>query len=305
MFDDLDKNTKDDAKAGGGVNLNTPPAPLLNSLPPTRIGIAAGEQPKVALPKPATDPGDFEERVKNLYNKGVKRGKRYSWIGIVGSILILVVMSGIGYYLWSQVRDISKQVDTREKDTVAMSNATSVKGNSNKSTVTATSTEEISILPEWKTCAADSDCVETQASCCPCNSGGEQSAINKNYLSNWQEKISSNCQGIVCAMFVNCQAGGPVCDNGECVFATTTNAELASSTKMDLIASSTEETASSSAIISSSSVTANIDSDNDGLTDSQEAKYGTDPHNPDTDGDGFKDGDEVKNGYNPLGSGKL
>lgn len=42
------------------------------------------------------------------------------------------------------------------------------------------------------------------------------------------------------------------------------------------------------------------DSDNDGLTDIEEAKYGTDPDNPDSDGDGYKDGDEVEHGYNPL-----
>lgn len=47
-----------------------------------------------------------------------------------------------------------------------------------------------------------------------------------------------------------------------------------------------------------------VDSDKDGLTDSQEAYYGTDPHNPDTDGDGYPDGLEVKNGYNPKGTGK-
>ncbi len=69
------------------------------------------------------------------------------------------------------------------------------------------------------------------------------------------------------------------------------------------------------------------DSDHDGLTDDEEAKLGTDPHNPDTDGDGLSDGDEVlkygtnplkadtdgdgypdgaevQKGYNPLGSGK-
>jgi hypothetical protein len=51
---------------------------------------------------------------------------------------------------------------------------------------------------------------------------------------------------------------------------------------------------------------ANLDSDNDGLLDSEEAmRYGTDKNNPDTDGDGFKDGEEVKNGFNPLGEGKL
>ena len=37
-----------------------------------------------------------------------------------------------------------------------------------------------------------------------------------------------------------------------------------------------------------------IDSDGDGLTDEEELKLGTDPHNPDTDGDGLTDGEEVK-----------
>jgi hypothetical protein len=71
-----------------------------------------------------------------------------------------------------------------------------------------------------------------------------------------------------------------------------------------------------------------VDSDNDGLTDDQEALLGTNPlkadtdadglsdsdevnvykTNPlktDTDGDGYIDGEEVKNGYNPNGPGKL
>ncbi|MCK4554028.1 hypothetical protein KAU19_03625 [Candidatus Parcubacteria bacterium] len=48
-----------------------------------------------------------------------------------------------------------------------------------------------------------------------------------------------------------------------------------------------------------------VDTDNDGLFDDEEAKYGTDPNNPDSDGDGYLDGDEVKNGYNPMGEGRL
>lgn len=48
------------------------------------------------------------------------------------------------------------------------------------------------------------------------------------------------------------------------------------------------------------------DTDNDGLFDPDEVRtYKTDPLNPDTDGDGFSDGTEVKAGYNPLGSGYL
>lgn len=38
-----------------------------------------------------------------------------------------------------------------------------------------------------------------------------------------------------------------------------------------------------------------MDSDGDGLLDSEEAQIGTDPFNPDTDGDGLSDGEEVRN----------
>jgi hypothetical protein len=49
----------------------------------------------------------------------------------------------------------------------------------------------------------------------------------------------------------------------------------------------------------------NLDSDSDGLIDTDEAKYGTDPNNSDSDSDGYKDGEEIKNGYDPLGAGKI
>lgn len=48
-------------------------------------------------------------------------------------------------------------------------------------------------------------------------------------------------------------------------------------------------------------VVENIDSDSDGLTDTEEERiYHTDPVKPDTDGDTYKDGDEVKTGHDPL-----
>jgi hypothetical protein len=43
-----------------------------------------------------------------------------------------------------------------------------------------------------------------------------------------------------------------------------------------------------------------VDSDNDGLTDTQEADLGTDPDNADTDGDGLEDGAEVSLGTDPT-----
>lgn len=49
----------------------------------------------------------------------------------------------------------------------------------------------------------------------------------------------------------------------------------------------------------------NTDSDGDGLIDSLETFYGSDPSNPDTDGDGVNDGAEVQAGQSPTGPGGL
>ena len=44
------------------------------------------------------------------------------------------------------------------------------------------------------------------------------------------------------------------------------------------------------------------DSDNDGISDLEEVRLGTDPFNPDSDGDGFLDGTEIMLGFSPLKS---
>ncbi|MFO0764495.1 MAG: L,D-transpeptidase [Patescibacteria group bacterium] len=43
-----------------------------------------------------------------------------------------------------------------------------------------------------------------------------------------------------------------------------------------------------------------VDSDNDGISDAVELRFGTDPHNPDTDGDGYDDGKEIWAAYSPT-----
>lgn len=48
---------------------------------------------------------------------------------------------------------------------------------------------------------------------------------------------------------------------------------------------------------------ANIDNDDDGLSDWEESIYGADPHNPDTDSDGYLDGEEILSSHDPLKKG--
>ncbi|MFC1598266.1 hypothetical protein ACFL2M_01900 [Patescibacteria group bacterium] len=49
-----------------------------------------------------------------------------------------------------------------------------------------------------------------------------------------------------------------------------------------------------------------LDTDGDGLNDRQEVEiYKSDPTDTDSDNDGFKDGEEVRNFFNPVGPGKL
>lgn len=74
----------------------------------------------------------------------------------------------------------------------------------------------------------------------------------------------------------------------------------------DYIFTYTTNTAASPCTNESVDVTISVivcdnDSDNDGLTNSEEADLGTDPNNPDTDGDGILDGQEVNtDNTNPL-----
>ena len=69
-----------------------------------------------------------------------------------------------------------------------------------------------------RNCEQDSDCVETQADCCSCNSGGEQIGINKKYLKEWENTLAEKCQDIGCITLFNCKEGKVICENNKCEF---------------------------------------------------------------------------------------
>lgn len=76
----------------------------------------------------------------------------------------------------------------------------------------------VSLFDEWKACAQDADCAETQANCCNCGHGGIQTGINKQYLEKWQDILKKKCQDVGCIALFNCKEGKAVCDNNKCEF---------------------------------------------------------------------------------------
>ncbi|MCK5211383.1 hypothetical protein KAJ89_01650 [Candidatus Parcubacteria bacterium] len=53
---------------------------------------------------------EFENRMRSLYEKGKKRGFRYSVIGISYCIIVAIVVLSLGYFLTKEIKEITKQV---------------------------------------------------------------------------------------------------------------------------------------------------------------------------------------------------
>ena len=68
-------------------------------------------------------------------------------------------------------------------------------------------------------CSKDDDCISVKSGCCDCNAGESNTAINRNYLQKWNEKLSDECKDIGCIMVMSndwtCFAE-PKCVNGKC-----------------------------------------------------------------------------------------
>ena len=77
----------------------------------------------------------------------------------------------------------------------------------------------LSIADNIYNCNEDNDCVSVKSWCCGCNAGGSNTAINKNYLEYWYDKLSNECRDIGCAGVMSnhwtCFAE-PKCVDGKC-----------------------------------------------------------------------------------------
>jgi hypothetical protein len=118
---------------------------------------------------------------------------------------------------------------------------------------------------------------------------------------------------------INTEQPTPTEENNTNLVATSSTPAATSSAENLIVSSSTTEIASStssqpgtvefSPIVAATTTkpTAILaaDTDGDGLTDTEEAVFGTDPMKRDSDGDGYDDLAEIKNGYNPAGQGKI
>jgi hypothetical protein len=69
-----------------------------------------------------------------------------------------------------------------------------------------------------KYCSADSDCVQTKASCCGCSEGGEDTCVNGDYLVRWENSMYEKCKGTFCAQVYNCPDASCQCINNTCIF---------------------------------------------------------------------------------------
>ena len=76
------------------------------------------------------------------------------------------------------------------------------------------------VLPEEQLCAQDDDCTLVPKSCCPCNSGGQQVAIHKQYVQELIDRRQSLCASMGCLDVINqgpsCRATEALCQHGTC-----------------------------------------------------------------------------------------
>lgn len=211
MFDELDKKinkgntgvegeeitSKSDSNSGG-INMET--IKMSGNSPVNKQNQETAKS--IAPPPPALT--EFDQRMEKLHEKGQKRGKRFSKIGITVSFLVGLGAMYLGYYLLSDIINITGE--TQE----SVARIPEIEKKVEKKSAT--------LIDSWQYCTTDSDCIETQKDCCDCGSGGTQTALNVSYLDKWEKLLSESCIDINCSEITECKAGKVICEQGKCLF---------------------------------------------------------------------------------------
>jgi len=308
MFDDIEKklnSEKDNKIPGEKENKHKEhyrvdkEIKAKNDLSSQAVKTALSHHPKLK---------EFDGRIKKLRDKGKKRGKRYSIIGITASILISIGVLVGGYFLFNEIVNITKEVEQQEK-TNDFSNIIDPEGRCNNDNCCLASLEKINRNKYIE--------FENEKGC---GAGYKENKLNCETSLSWceviKEEICAKEGGMISIMPTSKGVPSKKCCEGlvESVSYTGINSECFPEMDVAICTNCQDGTCGPGenkcncpqdcGEISTSSELLQ-DSDNDGLLDEEETEYGTDINNPDTDGDGYLDGDEIKNGFNPAGEGEL
>jgi hypothetical protein len=274
---------------------------------------------------------EIAQRVNGLEKKGRKRGKIYSVVGILAMIIIFAGSSyGIYYYL----KDINKvsnqandnllvQKDEIQKNVECVGDIDCVdkqnncpSGDCSGGRFSCQESKCVFVKDINNNCVVEGGALDLVASststCCEGLKATSSMSVSQDGICqiSTSTTVCVKCNDGVCGI------GENKCNCPQDCLQTASSTDITNNLNQNNSTSTLNknECGSSSCPIiknennassSNNIIDPNLDTDNDSLSDIDEAKYGTDPNNPDTDGDGYKDGDEVKGGYNPKGAGKL
>ncbi|GEM_PF-2829948 len=82
-------------------------------------------------------------------------------------------------------------------------------------------TVSVPSVEKMQSCTSDSDCILVDADCCGCNQGGERTAINKAFESEWRKYLSCETKDIACIQVISndpsCNENNQaICTAGKC-----------------------------------------------------------------------------------------
>ncbi|RJP47486.1 MAG: hypothetical protein C4584_00335 [Armatimonadetes bacterium] len=146
----------------------------------------------------------------NFKIKNVKLRKIYMLRTLLIIIVVLLVFFG-GYFIWNnQMFQARKEV---VKEPFISGQPSSLPTPTHPQTSTPTPTSEINSL---LSCSSDSECVSVRADNCDCTAGGTATAINRNFVDQWEKDHPRAICPAVMSGDWTCINSTPKCLSNEC-----------------------------------------------------------------------------------------